>query len=88
MPAKGKKILCGKRNTIVNTSFWRKFKEESGIDISYTDFRDIIWDSNKLISDTVIEDSTGFKLPEQLGYIVVKKLTCYFSSAFFLYICN
>jgi len=74
MPAKGTKGYLGNRECIINLKFYRQFKKETGIDIDYKTFKDIIVSSNLKIRDIVLEnDSTGFKLPETLGYLIINK---------------
>lgn len=75
MPAKGKGLNSGPRDLIIDRKFYKQFIEENKIDIDYNTFRDTIIESNKLIADIIVNDDTGFKLPEQLGYLVVTKYT-------------
>lgn len=75
MPAKGKGLNSGPRDLIIDRKFYKQFIEETKIDIDYDTFRSTVIESNKLIADIVVNDDTGFKLPEQLGYLVVTKYT-------------
>jgi hypothetical protein len=73
MPAKGSNLKNGKRHNIVDKAFYRQFKRETGIEITYTEFVLIINTSNKAIQDKVINNISGFKLPESMGYLAVTR---------------
>lgn len=73
MPAKNSKGIAGKRDTIITIKYFTKFKKDTGIDIDYKTFKDIIVSSNEKITECVIEDTTGFKLPQNLGFLVINK---------------
>lgn len=70
---KNQSLRNGERYNFLNISFWRKFKKETGIDIEYRDFISIIDFSNRKIKEKVVNNISGFKLPEQLGYLAISK---------------
>lgn len=73
MPAPGSKFKIGNRDSTLNKKFYELYLNEGGKNISFKDFTDIIKTGNDLIIDTVLNDISGFKLPYNLGYIVVTK---------------
>jgi hypothetical protein len=73
MPSKGTTYKTGKRNLIIDKKFCNSLREETGLDIDDKTIRSIILDSNDEIADLVVNGEEGFKLPENLGYIVVTK---------------
>lgn len=73
MPSKGTHYATGPRDLVIDKDLYDNFIKETKLDIDYSTFREVILESNKLISDFVISDDTGFKLPEQLGYLVITK---------------
>lgn len=73
MPAKGTNYELPNRKQILSKELWKEFIKETGVQIAYSDFSDIIKTSNKKIAETVIEDENGFKLPENLGYLCIIK---------------
>lgn len=73
MPSKGSSLKTGKRFRIVTASFWRRFKRETGIEIPYITFSTIINETNSLTAQRIIENTSGFKLPEGLGYLAVTR---------------
>lgn len=70
MPSKG---FHYRRNNIITKKLHKKFLLETGLDIDYQTYKNIILDSNQVIFDTIANDPAGFKLPENLGYIIVTK---------------
>lgn len=46
---------------------------KSGLDISYEEYKKIISESNLEISNIILENELGFKLPLNIGYIAVTK---------------
>lgn len=70
MPSKG---FTYSRNNVLSKTLYDKFIEDSGIDISYATFREIILESNQTIFDIICNDAEGFKIPENMGYWVVTK---------------
>lgn len=73
MPSKGTGYKTGKRNLIMNPEFFDEVREELGIDMSDQDIRKIIVTSNDEIREAVVAGDDAFKLPEQLGYLVITK---------------
>lgn len=70
MPAKG---YSQRRNNIITKDLYKTFKKDTGIEIDYKTFQNIIIESNSTIFDIVANEATGFKLPEGMGYLVVTK---------------
>src|SRR5689334_9320632 len=73
MPAKG---FYYSRDTVISEEFFNQFLEEYPEYkelIDYQQFKNIIFDSNKSIADIIGNDSQGFKLPENMGFIAVTK---------------
>lgn len=73
MPALGKGYKTGKRDLVIDKQFCNDLRAATGLDIDDKLIREIILDSNKEISNLVINSEDGFKLPENMGYIVVTK---------------
>lgn len=73
MPAKNTSYKSGKRDLVISKDFYKNFIDETNIDISYLDFRNVILASNKAIADIIANGDDSFKLPEQMGYIAVTK---------------
>jgi hypothetical protein len=73
MPAKGSSYNLPDRDQVLSPKLWKAFKEKHNSDISYKDFTNIIKLSNQKIHQSVIDDESGFKLPENLGYLCVIK---------------
>ena len=71
MPSKPMKL--GTRYNPCSDKSWREFRKQTGIDIDFKTFKEIIWQTNKEISDTIINDEIGAKIPASLGYSVVTK---------------
>jgi len=73
MPHKGTHYQLPDRDQVLSPALWKLYKEKTKSDISYSQFSEIIKVSNKKIFDAIVEDSDGFKLPENLGYLCVIK---------------
>ena len=73
MPTKGCGLNCGKRNNIITPKFHRHFMKKTGINISYKEFKEIIFSANDEIFNIILEDISGFKLPYGMGYFCVTK---------------
>lgn len=71
MPAKNSTLKYGNRDHVINSKFFKEYKEKTGSEISYDDFVNVIKNSNVKIAEIVANEQEGFKLPENLGYIVV-----------------
>lgn len=73
MPAAGKKLYCGERSGIVDKKTFRKFiRENPEIKMSFTEFNHLCNEGNSLISDIVLKEPLGFKLP-YFGHICVNR---------------
>lgn len=73
MPAKGTKLQVGKRVNVITPALWKAFVQESKINISYSDFSNIISSSNTKIKTKILDNIMGFKAPEGLGYWTITK---------------
>lgn len=74
MPAKGSKFRLGNRDYIFNKKFYDKnLVEDNKISLSFDQCKNIIETANKNISETMIEEIDGFKLPFGLGYLCISK---------------
>lgn len=67
MPAKNSGLKNGPRHNIVDPKFHRRFCQETGLKISYSDFTDIIHTSNEVIKQMIIDNPQGFRFPENMG---------------------
>jgi len=68
MPAKSTGLKNGPRHNIVTPAFHKRFCDETGLDVSYNDFTNVINTSNDVIRRILITNPQGFKFPETLGY--------------------
>lgn len=73
MPAKGTGYQLPDRDQVLSPELWKAYIAKTGTSITYKDFTTIVKESNKKIFDSVVEDTDGFKLPENLGYLCVIK---------------
>jgi hypothetical protein len=71
MPAAGTKYNTGKRFQPLNQKNYKRFKEETNIEVDWKIYKQIILDSYREIMNVIIEDISGFKLPYNLGYLCV-----------------
>lgn len=67
------KLKYGHRNYIMNPEFWKAISKKKDLKLSYKDAKLIIDKSNEIISNIIIEERDGFKLPFGLGYLVATK---------------
>ena len=73
MPAKGSSLTTGERYNPLCKELWKDFMLDSGINISYEDFKNIIWTTNELMREAIADEEAGIELYEGLGHIVVTK---------------
>lgn len=73
MPTKGTTLKTGERLTIVTPKFHRHFQRETGLEIDYATFAKIIATCNEVSSIKVLDNTSGFKLPENMGYLAVTR---------------
>lgn len=57
------------RYNLVNKDLWKRFIDETGIDVSWDEFRDINASIGLEITNMAIEERDGVILPEQMGNI-------------------
>lgn len=67
-PKVSKRINYNRREDYIQ--FCEKYPNEK---ITYRQFKDVIEVSNEIISENILNNPLGFKLPYQLGYIAVDK---------------
>jgi hypothetical protein len=74
MPSKGKSLYCGERSNIVDKSAFLKFRRENPEmkEMSFTDFNHLCADANLIISEVILKEPLGFKLP-YFGHICVNR---------------
>lgn len=73
MPTKGTTLKTGSRLAIVNPKFYRQFIKETKIDIDYKKFSEIIQLCNEVSALKVLENTSGYKIPENMGYLAVNR---------------
>lgn len=73
MPAKDTTLKNGPRDTVLSKEFYNKVVKKLGIDIDYKTFNKVIITSNEKIQEIVADEEGGFKIPENMGYLVVTK---------------
>ena len=67
-------LLRGNRETISNLSFYNDYKKKYlDSTISYDLYKDIINSCFEEISNIILTDLIGFKLPRELGFLVIDK---------------
>lgn len=74
MPAKGSKLRLGNRDYIFNKKFYEKnLVTDSKVTLTFDQSKNIVETSNKIISEIMLEEIDGFKLPHGLGYLCISK---------------
>lgn len=73
MPEKGCQGRFGRKFSALNRDVYDKFVEETGINVDYLTFVNIIQTNSKNIRQSVISEPEGVQLPEGFGCIVVTK---------------
>lgn len=74
MPTKGTSLKTGDRLRLVTPKFYRHFKKKyPDIDISYVEFSDIINTCNEISALKVLDNTSGFKMPANMGYLAVTR---------------
>lgn len=75
MPAKGTSLRTGERHVIFNPKFVRRILRNPKYKGKYThaDLKKIFDTANLHIKQSVFEDPSGFRLPNNLGVLVVNK---------------
>jgi hypothetical protein len=73
MPAKGSKLKINNRESTISKEIYSQYVEKYGDLVDYKTFKKIIQTCNLEITNCVLDDISGFKLPFNLGYIVVTK---------------
>jgi hypothetical protein len=71
MPSKNSIYRTGTRFQILSKELYHKFVEETKIEISWEEFKDIILKTNTEIRKAIIDDVSGFKIPYNLGYFCI-----------------
>lgn len=59
------------RNWLFTKQFHKKFVDETKIDITERQHRDVLEESNKEIAKVVLDGNDGFKMPKGLGVIAI-----------------
>lgn len=73
MPAKGSSWKTGPRNLILCKEFYDTVRQQTKLELSDKEIREIILESNKEMANIVANSDDVLKLPEDLGYIAVTK---------------
>lgn len=73
MPSKGSTLVYGKRFNPLNKELYKKFIEDTCINVDYDTFVKIIRTTNETIRKSIVTEEAGVKLPENLGSIIVTK---------------
>lgn len=59
------------RENFIDVKFHKEFVKATGIDVDYKIFKKVIVDSNKAIANVILDGNDGFKLPVNMGSIVI-----------------
>ena len=73
MAAKGSKFKIGNRTSTMNKELYHRYVEDTKSTIDFDTFKKIINTCNDEVINCILDDISGFKLPYNLGYIVVTK---------------
>lgn len=73
MPAKNTTLFNGARDNILGKEFCDKVRKKLSIDVDDDTIKKIIINSNLKIHEIVADEEGGFKIPENMGYMVVTK---------------
>jgi hypothetical protein len=73
MPAKNSTLFNGPRDNILDKKFYNKVREKLKIDLPDDKIKAIIVASNLKIHEIIADEEGGFKIPENMGYMVVTK---------------
>lgn len=74
MPAKGTKLKAGDRLRIVGPKLYKEFcRANPDIEVSYTQFSDIINKANEISATRILDNTSGYKMPENMGYMAVTR---------------
>lgn len=77
MPAKGSVGKFHGRKAFINKKLWTKYKKETKLDVSYTDFAAIFDSTTVQIKKWVLREPAGFKISPKLGNIAVNTFKTY-----------
>lgn len=77
MPAKGKTLKIGQRRKVIGREMYKTYKENTENPVDYKTFIKIILETNEEIKNWVLNDPSGFMLPQGLGFIAVNKFKPY-----------
>lgn len=73
MPAKNTTLKNGQRDSVVTKEFFKMFCEKYKLTMTIQEFNKIIACSNSKIQEIIADEEGGFKVPENMGYLVVTK---------------
>lgn len=71
MPAPNTTKNTGDTKNINIKSLWKNFCKENNIELDYNTFRSVIDTSNLRIQNYIINNTSGFKFPEAMGYSII-----------------
>lgn len=72
MPAKGSIGKFHGRYPLISVKLWKKYVKDSGSDVSYEDFKNILAESMSEIRKWVLKEPIGFQMPG-LGNVAVNR---------------
>ena len=61
------------KHSVTIRDMYKQYVQENGSDVSYERFKRILDGFNKVVKDSLLEGSEGFKMPFGLGYVQVVK---------------
>lgn len=82
MPTKGCPLKLGPRKTIINKELYDFYKASTSDPVDYKTFLSIVLETNRNIKQWVLEEPSGFMLPNTLGFLAINKFKpkkCYAS---------
>lgn len=72
MPLRGT-LKTGPRHNFLNLRFYNQFIKDTGSNLTYKQFVDIIDSSCRKMKNKIIDNTEGFKMPEVLGYMATSR---------------
>lgn len=73
MPAKNSTLKNGPRYVTCTKELYKRFIEETKQQITYKEFTTIINTSNEVIKNICLNNTQGFKMPENLGHMAISR---------------
>ncbi len=73
MPAAGTSLTHGPRHNVVDRTLWKEYMKSTGNNVSYEMFTKIIFLSGDKIRERGVNNISGYKLSEGMGYLVTTR---------------